>query len=76
MILNKRKSTISCLNLEAEDEIYIQSKLPYSTLDFDYGIKYLGFHLKPKNYIKEDWMCYLPRWRNDYIPGVIGVCKE
>jgi hypothetical protein len=32
-----------------------KSLFPFELVDFDKGIKYLGFHLKPNCYKKVDW---------------------
>jgi hypothetical protein len=56
MRINERKSTLSVHNLEEEELDYYRSLYPYEVKDFDAGLKYLGFHLKPNCYKKEDWL--------------------
>jgi hypothetical protein len=52
MIVNEYNLTISKCNLDDEEARYISTTLPYMMLDFDDGINYLGFHLKPNRYRK------------------------
>jgi len=61
MEVNFRKSTIST-NLMSEGEIdRIKAYFPFETKSIDDGLKYLGFHLKPNNYKKEDWSWLLDK---------------
>jgi hypothetical protein len=52
MTINVQKSTISFTWMEEEVEDYYKAFFPYTTLDFQEGIKYLGFQLKPNDYRK------------------------
>jgi len=61
MEFNFRKSTISS-NLLSEGEIdRLKTFFPFETKSIDEGLKYLGFHLKPTNYKKEDWIWLLEK---------------
>jgi len=40
---------------------YYQSTFPYEHIPFDEGFKYLGFHIKPNSYKKEDWAWLIPK---------------
>jgi hypothetical protein len=54
MQINFHKSTF-CAHLMEEEELDVYKEFfPYETNPFDEGLKYLGFHLKPNNYKKED----------------------
>jgi len=54
MTNNVYKSKISFYRMEKEVEIFFKIVFPYKTLDFQEGIKYLGFHLKPNDHRKLD----------------------
>jgi hypothetical protein len=52
----------------------IERIFPFKHLEFDKGLKYLGFNLKPNNYGKEDWRWFLSKieqritfWCNRWI---------
>lgn len=56
---------------------YVQQKFQFQFLNFDNGLKYLGFHLKPNNYKKIDWIWLLEKikkrlkvWRRRWLPRV------
>jgi hypothetical protein len=51
-----QKSTLSAHLMEEEELGVYKEFFPYETNPFDEGLKYLGFHLKPNNYKKEDWV--------------------
>jgi hypothetical protein len=54
MEVNERKSFHFKMNLE---DAYLQhycSIFPFEVKDLDYGIKYMGFYLKPNSYKKCD----------------------
>jgi hypothetical protein len=55
MQINIQKSTLSFSEMEREEEEIYQSLFPFTFQDFSEGLKYLGFHLKPNNYLKKDW---------------------
>jgi hypothetical protein len=52
MQINKRKSTISMYSMRNEDTNLYKSLFSFEVQDFDDGIKYLGFYLKPNYYKK------------------------
>jgi hypothetical protein len=53
--INIQKSTLSFSEMEREEEEIYQMLFPFTFQDFLEGLKYLGFHLKPNNYLKKDW---------------------
>jgi hypothetical protein len=55
MQIKLQKSTISFSKLEREEEDLHKRLFPFTDQDFTDGLKYLGFHLKPNNYLKNDW---------------------
>jgi hypothetical protein len=55
MKINEQKSTLSIHNMEEFFFLCYQTYFPYEQKDFDAGLKYTGFQLKPKCYRKEDW---------------------
>jgi hypothetical protein len=55
MKINIQKSTLSANNLSIEELDQYKSLFPFELVDFDKGIKYLGFHLKTNCYQKVDW---------------------
>lgn len=54
MEVNERKSTISIMNLEDTELFHYCVLFPYEVKELDFGIKYLGFYLKPNSYKKSD----------------------
>jgi len=62
MVINVQKSTLSFTGMETTSETHYRHLFPFPTIDFSKGIKYLGFHLKPNDYWKNDW-----RWLLDKI---------
>jgi hypothetical protein len=55
MQINIQKSTLSFTELGREEEELYKRLFPFTPLDFSAGLKYLGFQLKPNNYLKKDW---------------------
>jgi hypothetical protein len=55
MQINEKKSTISTNAMTYQEVERYKSTFSYEQKPFDEGMKYLGFHLKPNNYRKEDW---------------------
>jgi hypothetical protein len=53
MQINIQKSTLSFSEMEREEKKFHQSLFPFTFQDFSEGLKYLGFHLKPNNYLKK-----------------------
>jgi hypothetical protein len=56
MQINVQKYTLSTHLMEEEELGVYKEFFTYETNPFDEGLKYLGFHLKPNNYKKEDWV--------------------
>jgi hypothetical protein len=54
MQINIQKSTLSFTKMEREEEELYKRLFPFTPLDFPAGLKYLGFQLKPNNYLKKD----------------------
>ena len=54
MILSEQKSTITTFNLDEGIVRRLLTLFPFMVTLLDYGLKYLGFKLKPNNYKKED----------------------
>jgi hypothetical protein len=65
MQINFQKSTLSFSEMEREEEEIYQMLFPFTIHDFSEGLKYLGFHLKPNNYLKEDWKWFFQKWKKD-----------
>jgi hypothetical protein len=55
MQINAQKSTLSAHLMDEEETNCYKDIFPFEQQPFDDGLKYLGFHLKPNNYKKEDW---------------------
>jgi hypothetical protein len=58
MLINNQKYTLSATGMEEAELAIYKSLFPYPILDFNEGIKYLGFYLKPNCYIKynRNWL--------------------
>jgi len=56
MLINVDKSSMITNLVSEADLMYLAGKLPFHIEPMDGGLKYLGFHLKPNSYRKEDWM--------------------
>jgi len=56
MLHNNKKSTITCCEFVELEITHDRNLLPFQSLNVGEGIKYLGFHVKPNDYTKEDWM--------------------
>jgi len=54
MHINGKKSTISSHLMDEEEIGNYKELFPYVFIPFDEGLNYLGFHLKPNIYKKED----------------------
>jgi hypothetical protein len=54
MQINIQKSALSFSELEMEEEYLYKRLFPFMPQDFTAGLKYLGFHIKPNNYLKND----------------------
>jgi len=55
MMINVAKSNMVITLVSEADLHYMVSKFSFMAQNFDEGIKYLGFHLKPNAYRKDDW---------------------
>jgi len=49
------KLTISFYIVDGEKVDYVLEILPFRHVELGDGLKYMGFHLKTNNYLKEDW---------------------
>ena len=56
MEINEGKSTMTTHGLDVGEERQAATLFPYICVTPDAGFKYLGFCLKPNNYLKKDWM--------------------
>jgi len=54
MIINLNKSTLSMWDTLEHEKEHFSQLFPYQVIDMDRGLKYLGFHLKPFFYKKDD----------------------
>ena len=55
MIINEDKSSFFYFGLTKSELISIQNIFSFNVEKIEYGMKYLGFHLKPCRYLKKDW---------------------
>ena len=55
MIINEDKSSFYYFGLEESELISIQNIFSFNVDKIEYGMKYLGFHLKPCRYLLKDW---------------------
>jgi len=55
MEINLEKSTLSFYEVSEEDCRVLSYLFPYQQIDFNLGLKYLGFVLKPNAYGIKDW---------------------
>ena len=55
MEINENKSTITTHLLEDDEVGHATICFPFLRVTLDDGLKYLGFFLKPNNYLKKDW---------------------
>jgi hypothetical protein len=61
MQINSRKSTLSTHNMEREEVEHYMDIFSFEQRELDEGLNYLGFHLKPNNYRKVDWLWLLEK---------------
>jgi len=68
MKINFRKSTISMQNLDEKDINILANRFPYEMKYVSWGMKYLGFYLKPNNYMNPDlrWLITKLEKRSSY----------
>ena len=57
MVCNDAKSSISFMNLDNVSMDWIFSHFNFTLIDINNGIKYLGFIIKPNDYLKRDQGC-------------------
>ena len=55
MIINEDKSSFYYSGLEESELISIHNIFSFNVDKIEYGMKYLGFHLKPCRYLLKDW---------------------
>jgi hypothetical protein len=55
MHINVRKYTLPVSNMSEEETNFYKLHLSFEVKDFDLGLKYLGFQLKPNCYLKSNW---------------------
>jgi hypothetical protein len=74
MRVNEQKSSILFSLVEADVIQHFLDQLPFQMQGLDDGLKYLGFHLKPNDYRKTDWMWLLEKlekrlkvWSNKWL---------
>jgi hypothetical protein len=70
MEFNDAKSSLYTFGLEEGLETTLDRYFPFPLLDFNDGVKYLGFYLKPNNYGKVDWNWLLGKVEKKYITMV------
>ena len=56
MEINDGKSTLTTHCMDNEEVRHASVLFPFICASLDEGLKYLGFLLKPNNYLKEDWL--------------------
>jgi len=54
MEINSEKSTLTTHLLRHDEFEALNRTFPYNIASLDAGLKYLGFSLKPNNYLKQD----------------------
>ena len=54
MEINVRKSTLTTHGMDDEEVRHATTHFPFNQATLDEGRKYLGFLLKPNNYLKKD----------------------
>jgi hypothetical protein len=64
MEVNGRKSFMSCYNLTNQEIEPYHNLFHFSLIEFETGFKYLGFHLKPNNYGKRNWIGLIAKLEN------------
>jgi len=77
VIMNTSKSMEICWGLYEPKKLYINNIFPFMFSPFEIVFKYLGFHLKSKLYLKEDWKWLLDKiekkWKFGAIDGSHAV---
>jgi hypothetical protein len=84
MMVNVGKSRVSFLEVSEENKLYLLNLFPYTKVDLQAGIKYLGFYLKPNDYSKRDWGWMITKvarrlyiWCNKWLSrgGKVDTCE-
>ena len=73
MEINVGKSMLTTHRMDANEVGHATHCFPFIRVLLDDGLKYLGFSLKPNNYLKKDWVWLIKKLEKRY-PGVIGGC--
>ena len=55
MLINDDKSSILHSSLDEFELITVQNIFSFPVTKLEFGLKYLGFHLKPFIYLLKDW---------------------
>ena len=55
MKINEDKSALSVSNLDESEVFTLQNIFAFYVNKIEFGMKYLGFHLKPCSYLLKDW---------------------
>ena len=55
MVFNALKSSISFMNKDPYKVIWHTYKFGFSMVNISIGLKYLGFNIKPNDYLCKDW---------------------
>ena len=55
MLINADKSALLYSGLDDVEMITVQNIFSFSVAKLEFGLKYLGFYLKPCRYFKKDW---------------------
>ena len=61
MVINIEKISISLLNINEEEIVWIFSQLHYPVVDVDESLSYFGFVFKSNSYLKRDWAWFLEK---------------
>ena len=56
MEINVGKSSLTTHGMDDVEVRHTTTHFPFNRATLDEGLKYMGFMLKPNNYLKKDWM--------------------
>jgi len=59
--INEGKLSLKTNMLTEEENLSFRKHFPFEEKKLDDGLKYLGFLLKPNDYMKENWKCLLKK---------------
>ena len=77
MVINEGKSSFYYSGLNESELISIQNIFSFNVDKIEYGMKYLGFHLKPCRYLLKDWDWLIQKWKRESRTGVLdGYLRE